>query len=498
MALAETLNERIDPFKTAGTIARAPGITARAAEARKQLEPIMRATSEATTEAQLEEARLGRERADKEVQAEQRYVAGLEEAGRPLREAIEVYPQRRVEDFDPQAGMEMAAMTALLGAFAGAAGGRAALKSVKGITEGYRAGKQDLYDRQVAAYEDEIQRYKDKINNAKLIYDNALTLEAARRGAGLAELKKLDPLLQDSVITAKARVGDFVGTGELIKQAMKAADDLTSQVAVATQRARTDQGPITGAETSPFQPDVARTNADYALASNGVPKPPTSPYTGLDYKAQRAVLNSELQAKKKVDEDGRKESKKSQEVLDLLDRAESYLKEIDTGGAFGIPIVGTPLQAIYEAYGTNYGNFASVALGLQRQEYVPGEGQISNYERELFARANLGLNKTNESNAEIIAARRAIERRRIQRNEFFQRYFDANKHLNGAQEYWNQYIEANPAIREVVDPQTKESRIVYNTTAKSPYDFFRNPTLETNRGLMTWNFKTRRYESMGE
>lgn len=498
MALAETLNAPIDPFRTAGTIARAPGIANRAAEARKQLEPIMRATSQATTEAQLEEARLGRERAGKEVETEQRYVSGLEEAARPLREAIEVYPQRRVEDFDPQAGIEMAAMTALLGAFAGAAGGRSALKSMQGITQGYRAGKQDLYDRQVAAYEDELQRYKDKISNAKLIYENALTLEAARRGAGLAELKKLDPLLQDSLITAKARVGDLAGTGELIKQAMKAHDDLTSQLAVATQRAKADQGPIATAETSPFQPDATKTNADYLLASNGVPKPPTSPYTGLDAKAQRATLNSQLQGKKKFDEAADKESTKSQQVLDLLSRAENYLEKIDTGGAFGIPIVGGPLQAIYEAYGDDYGNFASIALNLQRQEYVPGEGQISNYERELFARANLGLNKTNESNKEIIAARRAIERRKLQRNEFFQRYFDANKHLSGAQEYWNQYIEANPAIREIVDPKTKESRIVYNTSAKSPYEFFKNPTLETSRGLMTWNFKTRRYESMGE
>jgi hypothetical protein len=57
-------------------------------------------------------------------------------------------PERNFSEFNPNAGIELAALTAILGSFVGAVSGRSALKSMKGITEGYRLGQQDLYERQ--------------------------------------------------------------------------------------------------------------------------------------------------------------------------------------------------------------------------------------------------------------------------------------------------------------------------------------------------------------
>jgi hypothetical protein len=51
-----------------------------------------------------------------------------------------------------------------------------------------------------------------KLNKPKTIAKNSLVLEADQRGLGAIELKKLDPLLNDGLIIAKAKQGDVRGT----------------------------------------------------------------------------------------------------------------------------------------------------------------------------------------------------------------------------------------------------------------------------------------------
>ena len=172
--LASTLNRPLDPLSIAGQVSRQPSIQARGAEARRQIEPIMRGESEAASAAMRSEAEAARNLAREQATVEEQAARGMEEASVKLQDVMAGYPQRRVEDFDPNAGLEMAAMTALLGAFAGSVSGQAALTSMKGITEGYRTGKQDLYERSVKKYESDLQQYRDKIANAKTIFDNAM------------------------------------------------------------------------------------------------------------------------------------------------------------------------------------------------------------------------------------------------------------------------------------------------------------------------------------
>jgi hypothetical protein len=496
--LASIVNSRIDPFNAVGQVARKPTVQARGAEARRQLEPVMRAESEAASEAMRTEAEAAKNLARQQAGVEEQAVRGMEQAGVKLQDVMGQYPQRRVEDFDPQAGIEMAAMTALLGTFAGSLGGRSALKAMKGITEGYRTGKQDLYERSVKQYESELQQYRDKISNAKSIFDSAIQLESARRGAGLAKLKELEPLLQDSVITAKIRAGDLKGASDMFEKAMQEEANLQSSLATATAKAKAEKSPFILEEGTDVSPVVNTGTASYRLAQNGVPISPTSPYQGLDEKAQRDTLKTQLQTKKEFDKQANAESQKAQKTLELMRRAEVYLGKIETGGKFGLPIVGGVTQEIYEAFGPDYANFAQIALQLQREAYVPGEGQVSNYERQLFARANIGLQRPNESNEAVIDATKAANRRLAERNEFFQRYFDVNKHLNNAQAYWEQYIEANPILLEVTDEDTGEKTFDYNDNVKSIYDFYRNPSVQTPDGqTFVWDFKGRTYKPMG-
>lgn len=466
--LAQTLNRPIDPFSVVGQVSRKPTLEARGAEARRQLEPVMRATSEATTAASQEEGRLARQRAEKEAEVEQRFAAGLEAAQQPMMQAMQAYPQRNVQDFDPDAGLEMAGMAALLGAFAGAAGGRAALKSMQGISEGYQQGKQDLYERETKAFEAELQKYRDKIANAKVIYDNAIKLETVRRGAGIAELKKLDPLLQDSLITAKARANDLIGVGELLKEAAKTGDQLASALAKATAKEGT-----TDLSTGVGMPGY---NDILQVHGSGVPIAPINPYQGLDKKDQSKLRSQEFESFKQLQRKDVEQAQKSREIIEQMNKAEIYLKRmadkgVATGGALGLPFgIGRTLQDIRTSTDPDAAGFRAVAARLQREAYVPGEGQISNFERELFAQASIDLGRPVDTNYDLIKAFRIANKRILERIDFFDKYFAANRTMVGANELWNQYLDENRILT-----RDANGNIINNPNVASSYEeYFRS------------------------
>lgn len=224
--LAQTINQANEPFGFS-RIAAEKSPRKQSQMAREAQPEILRQESEARR--QKSEAELGakRRQVQEEATVEEGFATGMGQANRQLQGAMEQMPVRQVEDFDPKAGLELAAMTALLGAFAGSVSGQAALTSMKGITEGYRAGKQDLYERSVKQFESELQAYKDKVSNAKSVYEMAMKEEAAKRGAGIARLKAFAPELQDSVAAAHLRLDDLKSYGSAIKDMEKLGQQMT-------------------------------------------------------------------------------------------------------------------------------------------------------------------------------------------------------------------------------------------------------------------------------
>lgn len=224
--LTETINRPIDPFASLGQINTQSSGLARGKKAREIEESFLREKSQAQMEEDRELARLKREQIAAEGRNEESYVKGLEKASGELRAATQGYPERKITDFDAASGLELASLTALIGAFGGSISGRAGLAAMEGMSRGVKEGRQDLYNRELKAYEAEVAKFKDKISIAKDIYEDALKLENARRGAGAVKLKELDPLLQDSFITLKGRTRTFTEVGQSIQDAKKLADNV--------------------------------------------------------------------------------------------------------------------------------------------------------------------------------------------------------------------------------------------------------------------------------
>jgi len=239
-----------DPIGALGGVLGEPNVEARGKKARQITEPLMRAESQARGDLErlTAEAKKGQITAEKKVQDD--FVSGLTTAKTAYEGELGQQPERTITAFNPERAKELAVLTAIMGAFAGSISGRAGLAAMQGVSEGYRTGQEDLYKREVANYEAALGQYKQKIAEAKDIYDNAVRLETEKRGAGLIELKKLDPLLQGSVIAAKLKLQDLNGIGESLRDAMKLADQLEQKKVeagfrAASQRAATPQMRLT-------------------------------------------------------------------------------------------------------------------------------------------------------------------------------------------------------------------------------------------------------------
>jgi hypothetical protein len=228
--LASELNQPLNPSFLSQSSQRMqsdPNLRTRASKARK-LEPLARAEETRLAEQTgLEEARLKREQIGREEELAREGMGRKEQIFGRLEDSYGQQPERTITAFNPERGIELATMTALLGAFAGSVSGTAALKAMEGVSTGYRTGQEDLYKREVEAYDAAVNQYKQKIKQAEEIAKNSLVLEAEQRGLGAIELKKLDPLLNDGLIIAKAKQGDVRGLLESIKQAKDLGDQIS-------------------------------------------------------------------------------------------------------------------------------------------------------------------------------------------------------------------------------------------------------------------------------
>ena len=236
--LAQTINQANEPFGFS-RIASEKSPVVRGELARKVMPEVMRESQaaergvmEAERDARLKQAQEG-------TKIEQTFQRGIESAQQTLQQQSSERPERNFSEFDPKAGIELAALTAILGSFAGAVSGRAALQSMKGVTEGYRLGQQDLYDRSAKQFEYELSKHKEKLQNAQQNYQLAQEAEQVKRGAGVAKLREFAPELSGSLGEAHLRNNDIKSYKNYLDEWAK----LTDQMALKAEEARLKPSP---------------------------------------------------------------------------------------------------------------------------------------------------------------------------------------------------------------------------------------------------------------
>lgn len=500
--LASTLNKPLDPLSLVGQVSRQPDILSRGRAARQATEPLMRGEQGAAAEVRQiqrtggeELARIGVEQAK---ESETRATKALKE----YETAIGNVPQRPVQQANPNELMELAALTAILGGLAGATGGgRAALAAMEGISEGYKLGQQDVYERGIKDYQAALESYKSNVQAAKNNLDNFFKMENVKKGSGAAELKQFETRLAGTVADAEARRGNFAGALSGIKDMEKAAATAEGRLLTATATAQRKEAKE-AAETARIAqppPYVAELN----VPPSGIPRPPIDPLANApSNKNFDALLNANIKSAETVLDRARQENDKNATKLIQMDRAEGALKRLVlkkfnegkqkgqipsnavlnldnfsvsganlpqvTGGVFGLPFIGEFFQQIRTSQDPDASIFRSEAANYQRGSYVPGEGQISNFERELFKQAAIDLGRPVLTNLALIQATRESAKRQMQRMQFFEDYFTQNRTLAGAERLWQAYSENNKFMS--VDAN---GNITYNPGAPNYRTWFR-------------------------
>jgi hypothetical protein len=223
--LTQTINQANEPFGFS-RIASEKSPVVRGELARKVMPEVMRESQAAERGVMQAERDARLKQAQEGTKVEQTFQRGIESAQQTLQQQSSERPERNFSEFDPKAGIELAALTAILGSFAGAVSGRAALQAMKGVTEGYRLGQQDLYEKSTKQFESELQKHREKLQNAQQNYQLAQQAEQAKRGAGVAKLREFAPELSGSLGEAHLRNNDIKSYKNYLDEWSKFTDQM--------------------------------------------------------------------------------------------------------------------------------------------------------------------------------------------------------------------------------------------------------------------------------
>lgn len=125
-----------------------------------------------------------------------------------------------------------------------------------------------------------------------------------------------------------------------------------------------------------------------------------------------------------------------------LERFSALNRQVRTGGLYAIPKVAALVAAMT---GNSKLQEMDATAGLMQVTDVPkGQGQVSNFERELFAKGHPSVGQLGTTNGNIVAAKRALFNAEGDRLAFREAYLRNNQTLNGADQAWDRYVAANP------------------------------------------------------
>ena len=158
-------------------------------------------------------------------------TAALEQKYTAMRpEPIEFAPSQQT----PEQLQTIAVSMMLIGALAGGSAKRsgiAGLKAMKGMVDGYRQGRKDVFDREKTIFEKALDTQKQKLDEVKALYDSALRAQTAGQ---TAEANKFKALLEAEIAGGSMYVDIARGRNDAVNKmfdaTFKARDEATKSL----------------------------------------------------------------------------------------------------------------------------------------------------------------------------------------------------------------------------------------------------------------------------
>jgi hypothetical protein len=465
-----TVPQRVESFITPSSV------EDRGAAARREIPALMKGKREAAAEQETLEFERDQEKIRKEADAERDVARGTRMAGKELETGLQkrgVFeaPQYKASDYAKNSATRMITAVLLGGIARTSAMGQ--LKAIESMQKAEQQGLADQFDAARLQFDEQEKQRQDNNKMLKDRFDRMIDLLSKDRNAALVEAKLIEGQLGKGIIATKLKAGLFYDAYDLAQKTFESSD----RVAFDTRKQ--------AAKGSPVGPDGRLIAPGYSseirVHPSGVPLAPIDPYEGIvNTKNFDAVLQGNQREKQEFVAKLRTENDKNVKTISSMNRAEAALKRMTqkafkraqdegkipkeatlnldtmtvsggnmpqvTGGVLGLPVIGEFMQQILTSRDPDASLFRAEAANYQRGSYVPGEGQISNFERQLFAQAAIDLGRPLLTNLELIRATLEADKRQQQRLAFFEDYFAVNRTLSGAERLWTLYSESNPFV----------------------------------------------------
>ena len=204
----------------------------RGATAREIMPQTLKAGLE-STETAMRELQTRREKGAKELgelgERQAKEVIATEERFAAMRpEPIEFAPSQETAENLQNIAISMM----LVGAIAGGGSKRsgiAGLKAMKGMVDGYRQGRKDIFDKEKTIFEKALETQKMKLEEIKSLYDSAIRAQTAGQTAEANKFaKQLEAELQGGAMFVDIANKRVSAAQTLLDGAIKAGDDATA------------------------------------------------------------------------------------------------------------------------------------------------------------------------------------------------------------------------------------------------------------------------------
>lgn len=201
----------------------------------------------------------------------------------------------------------------------------------------------------------------------------------------------------------------------------------------------------------------------------GVPVSNVDPFRGMSTKGRQQAMEQSM----------RQGQQSLAALSDQDDQARAAMRQIDrflylntkqkSGRLYGLPGINW-----LTSFSTAAQEMDSITADIARHQRQPGEGTVSNYDATQFLLASPSRGKDYNTNLAIGKAVKIAKQLQLERSEFMSNYLAVNRHLQGAKEAWNRYLNANT----IFNPEGKAGNFDLNTNRVDYKTWFRqqNPT----------------------
>ena len=163
-------------------------------------------------------------------------------------------------------------------------------------------------------------------------------------------------------------------------------------------------------------------------------------------------------------EKSREQAAQSTSMIESINTFMRLNETVDTGGMLAVPGAARVASTRDSSIATMLA-IQDKLTPLMRQG-LPGAA--SDRDVRMFRGASFGVDKPREANMRIARAMLIQQQNIVENNKFRSKYFSANQTLVGADDYWDEYIEANP----IFDPNAPEEDFVLNESRMTPEQYF--------------------------